>query len=187
MACLSSRTHARSCRSSRLAGVPPASRRRWSRGRSPAPAPAGRYPARHAAHRLLRRRRQAARLLSRRQPITATPAPKISHGTSTSRSAAVNLRLPCLSSSVPIGSSQDTAAERTAHEAAVMTAWRRNWRSWARLRSDRRPDAASRAPAASVRPSARRQLKFGHARVEAGRPRVHARPAAVPPVRRAAE
>jgi hypothetical protein len=72
--------------------------------------------------------RQAARLLSTRQPITARPAPKISHGTSTSRSAAVNLRLLRLSSSVPIGPSQDSAAERTARETDVMTAWRRNWR-----------------------------------------------------------
>jgi hypothetical protein len=49
---------------------------------------------RQAGHRQSRRRRRARRLTSRRQPITARPAAKRSQGTSTSRSAAVSVRLP---------------------------------------------------------------------------------------------
>jgi hypothetical protein len=70
-------------------------------------------------HQLWRRRlREALRLVSRRNQITARPAPKISHGASTSTCAAVtSASFACAA----VCQVKDSAPGRTARAATVMT------------------------------------------------------------------
>ncbi len=81
----------------------------------------------------LRGRRRAWLLTSRRQPITTRPVANISHGISTTRSAAVKFASLATGATGRHGICQESTPERTRGETSVAMAWRRTLHVTSRL------------------------------------------------------